>query len=59
LRRKSDLPRLPPVIPDTTIPSNQIPLAPADIPGSIIVKRFEVVGSTVFSQAELEKVLKP
>jgi hemolysin activation/secretion protein len=30
-----------------------------DIPGTTIVRKFEVVGSTVFSEAELAEVLKP
>ncbi|MDJ0689909.1 MAG: ShlB/FhaC/HecB family hemolysin secretion/activation protein [Xenococcaceae cyanobacterium MO_188.B32] len=34
-------------------------LTPEQIPGKIIIERFEVVGSTVFSQAELAAILKP
>ena len=34
-------------------------LTPEQIPGTIIIDRFEVVGSTVFSQAELAAILKP
>lgn len=44
---------------EPTVPA---PLAPESIPGvlqSINVKRFEVVGSTVFSPEQLAKVLEP
>lgn len=53
--------RLPPpseLIPPPTqnpIPSQPLP----DVPDTVFIKKFEVVGSTVFSQAELTEVLKP
>lgn len=53
------LPKLPSVIPKSKPPSIQVPLPPEAIPGKIVVKRFEVVGSTVFSSTELNRVLKP
>lgn len=48
----SDL--LEPSIP-SPIPSQPLP----DIPDTVVIKKFEVVGSTVFSQEELAKRLKP
>lgn len=35
------------------------PTVPGNIPGTVVVKRFDVVGSTVFSQAELAAVTAP
>ncbi|NJK49800.1 ShlB/FhaC/HecB family hemolysin secretion/activation protein [Candidatus Gracilibacteria bacterium] len=43
--------------PETPSPSTQPSLE--DIPGTVIIRKFEVVGSTVFSPEELAKVLKP
>lgn len=51
--------QLPP--PEQLIPQPQPsqPLTPGDIPGTIRVQRFEVVGSTVFTPAELAAVTAP
>ena len=38
-------------------PTPSIPKAPAELPGTITVKEFKVVGSTVFSPEELQEVL--
>jgi hemolysin activation/secretion protein len=46
---------LPP--PKTTPPGLQ--LTPEQIPGTIVLKRFNVEGSTVFTQEELAKILEP
>jgi hemolysin activation/secretion protein len=40
--------------PDTPTPQTQ----PPDIPGTIVVEQFEIVGSTVFSQTELAELLQ-
>jgi hemolysin activation/secretion protein len=53
------LPSLPEVIPPDAKPDSAIPLPPEAIPGSILVKRFEIVGNTVLSQAEIDRVVKP
>ncbi|MEQ9372429.1 MAG: ShlB/FhaC/HecB family hemolysin secretion/activation protein [Coleofasciculus chthonoplastes F3-SA18-01] len=45
----------PPASPPTTAP----PLLPDNIPGTITVERFEVIGSTVFSPEELAAVTAP
>ncbi|MEQ9356938.1 ShlB/FhaC/HecB family hemolysin secretion/activation protein [Coleofasciculus chthonoplastes] len=45
----------PPTSPPTTAP----PLLPDNIPGTITVERFEVIGSTVFSPEELAAVTAP
>jgi hemolysin activation/secretion protein len=44
--------------PPPTIPTTPEPV-PGKIPEKITVKRFEVVGSTVFSTADLDQVLAP
>ncbi len=46
-----DLLKNPPITPS---PNQEIP----NIPGTIVVKKFEVLGSTVFSQADFDKILK-
>ena len=43
--------------PERSPPTPQ--LSPAPIPESIIVRKFEVIGNTIFTQAELDRVLKP
>ncbi len=45
----------PPASPPTTAP----PLLPDNIPGTITVERFEVIGSTIFSPEELAAVTAP
>ena len=54
--------RLPPpeeLLPPLEAPPDE-PQPPAfEIPGTIFVSRFEVIGSTVFSEEELAEVLKP
>lgn len=40
-------------------PTPQTPLPTPGIPAAITVKRFEVIGNTVFSQQELDRVLAP
>lgn len=51
--------QLPP--PDQLIPQPQPsqPLTPGDIPGTIRVQRFEIVGSTIFTPEELSAVTAP
>jgi hemolysin activation/secretion protein len=53
------LPPIEDVLPQPQTP--QIPTQPSleDVPGTVIIRKFEVVGSTVFSQEELAAVLKP
>ncbi|MBE9225519.1 ShlB/FhaC/HecB family hemolysin secretion/activation protein [Phormidium sp. LEGE 05292] len=47
------------LIPPSALPSvPELPL-PSDIPGEIKVDGYEVVGSTVFSKADFDKVLQP
>ena len=41
------------------VPSEESPTPEFDIPGTIVVKQFEVIGSSIFSQAELTELLKP
>jgi hemolysin activation/secretion protein len=53
------LPSLPEALPSEVNPDSAIPLPPEAIPGSILVKRFEIVGNTVLSQAEINRVVKP
>ena len=53
------LPSLPPVLPRPENTNPSIPLLPAEIPGKIIIKRFEVIGNTVFPQAEIDRLLQP
>jgi hemolysin activation/secretion protein len=52
-----------PAVPPVELPVPPVapvePIAPGTIPGTIVVQRFEVVGSTVFSQAELAQVTAP
>ena len=53
---------LPPVedlLPPLEAPNSEPPTPDLDIPGTIIVRQFEVIGSTVFSQSELTKLLEP
>lgn len=50
-----DLLKPPPAPGTETPPAEELPV----VPGTITVKRFEVVGSTVFSPEELARVTKP
>ena len=52
------LPTLEEVLP-TPEPSPATPQPSLEVPDTITVRQFEVIGSTVFSQAELAAVLKP
>ena len=47
------------LLPPLEVPSEESPTPKFDIPGTIMVKQFEVIGSTIFSQAELAELLKP
>lgn len=53
--------QLPPI--EDLLPSPETPQPPQDTPGNvpdtIFVRRFEVVGSTVFSAAEFDRITKP
>ncbi len=53
------LPPLEEVLPPPQIESPGSRLTPEQIPGKIILKRFDVEGSTVFSKTELVTLLKP
>ncbi|MGF1570911.1 MAG: ShlB/FhaC/HecB family hemolysin secretion/activation protein [Nodosilinea sp.] len=49
-----------PTAPELEIPATpELPIAPGEGDVTIVVNRFEVVGSTVFSEAELQAVLAP
>ncbi len=50
---------LPEIIPSPQIPSPSIPLSPEAIPGKILVKRFEIVGNTVFAPEAIRSITKP
>ena len=53
------LPPLEEVLPDSeTIPPGS-QLTPEQIPGTIVLKRFDVEGSTVFTKEELAEILEP
>jgi hemolysin activation/secretion protein len=41
------------------VPNGNVPQPELDIPGTIVVKQFKVVGSTVFSESELTQLLEP
>ena len=43
--------------PELSVPMPQ--LSPVPIPDTTIVRKFEVIGNTIFTQAELDRVLKP
>ena len=47
------------LLPSLEVPSEESPTPEFDIPGTIVVKQFEVIGSSIFSQAELTELLKP
>lgn len=57
------LPRPIPPTPSLELPAEPNPqpdtLIPGSIPGKIVVQRFDVVGSTVFSPAELAQITAP
>ena len=52
------LPPLEEILPQPEINPNQ-PLSLPEISGEIIVKQFEVIGSSIFSQQQLTQVLQP
>ncbi|NJM71033.1 MAG: ShlB/FhaC/HecB family hemolysin secretion/activation protein [Scytonema sp. RU_4_4] len=47
------------LLPPSRLTPNKSEPIPGKLPETIIVKHFEVIGSTVFSQQELDKVLAP
>ena len=49
----------PEIIPPGEIHSPSLPLPPEAIPGEILVKRFEIVGNTVFDPEEITRLTKP
>ena len=53
------LPPQPEILPSPKGPSPEPLISPAPIPDRIIVRKFAVIGNTVFTQAELERVLEP
>ena len=55
----SPLPTLPDDLPPPKLAPIDLPPSALPIPDQIIVRKFEIVGNTVFSQAELDQVLKP
>ncbi|MDJ0904025.1 MAG: ShlB/FhaC/HecB family hemolysin secretion/activation protein [Xenococcus sp. MO_188.B8] len=59
LKEPELLPPQPEILPAPERPSLSPQLAPAPIPDRILVRKFEVIGNTVFTQAELDRVLKP
>ncbi|MHC5855242.1 POTRA domain-containing protein, partial [Nostoc sp.] len=46
------------ILPPSNLKPNPQEQFPTDIPRTFVVKRFEIVGSTVFSQIELNKLLE-
>ena len=50
---------LPIIIPKPQNPPSFVPLSPEAIPGEILVKRFEIVGNTVFAPEEISSITKP
>ena len=59
LKEPELLPPQPEILPAPKRPSPTPQLLPAPIPDRIIVRKFEVIGNTVFTQAELDRVLAP
>ena len=59
LKEPELLPPQPEILPAPERPSLSPQLAPTPIPDRILVRKFEVIGNTVFTQAELNRVLKP
>jgi hemolysin activation/secretion protein len=56
----TELPRSLLPLPQELLPTNPtLPSSPADISAQITVKRFEVVGSTIFNAAELAAITNP
>ena len=56
-----ELSPLPPLEEDLISPEStpEVPATALPIPDKIIIRKFNVVGNTVFSQEEIDKVLKP
>ena len=59
LPEPSTLPPLEDLLPPLRAPSGESQTPGLYIPGTIVVRQFEVIGSTVFSQSELTELLKP
>ncbi len=59
LPEPSTLPPLEDLLPQLKAPSGESQTPQLDIPGTIVVRQFEVIGSTIFSQSELTELLKP
>ena len=53
------LPELPEIIPPAKRSIPPTPLSPDRIPGTIVIKRFEIVNNQVLSKAEIDRVVKP
>lgn len=53
------LPTPPTIIPPPSRPSLPGGLEPGSVPGTIVVTRFEVVGSTIFGAADFAKITDP
>lgn len=53
------LPTPPSIVPPPLPPALPGGLEPGSVPGTIVVKRFEVVGSTIFGAAEFAKITTP
>ena len=47
------------LLPPLKAPRGESQTPQLDIPGTIVVRQFEVIGSTVFNQSELTELLKP
>jgi hemolysin activation/secretion protein len=55
----SILPPLEELLPSLKIPDSELQTPQLNVPGTIVVKQFEIVGSTVFTPSELTELLKP
>ncbi len=53
------LPELPAVIPQLEQLPTATPLSPERVPGTIVVKRFEIINNQVLPPEEIERVVKP
>ncbi|KOP27457.1 hemolysin activation/secretion protein [Hapalosiphon sp. MRB220] len=45
--------------PDTTTPTPPQPIPSGEVPPTIVVKKFKITGSTVFSPEDFDKITKP